>query len=256
MERTEVTFKDGHVLVKSLGDAEKSTDTLSWSNNLAVDGDALVWRPTAPTAPPVGWVQSKPMAVSINWRPPQRAQVKLALRGSTEQGVFRPRVFVRYGCDRVHWSRWQPVRLTQPEAAKADARDGQFRLRGELEVVAPDKTRERYTNLMGVWRKTEPDWDCDEEEFCRWLAKRHPKFLDRQFPFVGYLQFLIEDPRWEHVRLQAVDMETSWGVGGLASVPKSGKEPVQGPWRFVGQSNTLFERKPSQRLPSTATKGN
>jgi hypothetical protein len=103
---------------------------------------------------------------------------------------------------------------------------------GTLSV--PNIARERYYTLMDEWQDTNPIWDCDEEEFCRWIAQQHPTFFDSEIPFLGYLQIRLES-FWlnKEIQLQTLRATCSWGISGLMSdPPDANRVQSDHPWQF------------------------
>lgn len=172
------------------------------------------------------WIQTQKVPAGLSWRPPKSVRLELSVKGSASAG-FPLQAYVRYSCDGAHWSTWYYMPATDKAVEKSLETY-------ECEIRLPKVAFESYRKLMREWRKTEPDWSSDEDEFCRWLTKKAPDFFAKEFPFIGYLQFRLEHGGLkQQVKIDSLSVNISWGVGGRHSLPKSGKEPDRDrKWHF------------------------
>ncbi len=94
--------------------------------------------------------------------------------------------------------------------------------------------------MMQQWQKTNPAWASDEDEFCRWIAKVEPEFFKTEFPFLGYVQFRVEDPSLgDALMLEKLTANLSWAVSGLHVPPKDPKkQDRQEKWNFTGKPSS------------------
>jgi hypothetical protein len=76
-------------------------------------------------------------------------------------------------------------------------------------------------------------WKSDEEAAVKWILQRDPKFFEKSLPFIGYLQFRLENPP---AGAERVEIELRYGGGGIFTLPRDqGTDPMKnrnGPWRF------------------------
>jgi len=172
------------------------------------------------------WIQTGKVPAGNAWRPPDSVGVELSVRGTAPEG-FPLYAYVRYGCDGDHWSTWYKMAPLQ-EAAKGAVRTY------SCGITLPVAARERYYKLMAEWRKTDPDWPSNEHEFCTWLARKHPKFFESEFPFIGYVQVRLERLSVEKpFTIQGLDIKSGWVIGGLHDPPREGvKADYDARWHF------------------------
>ncbi len=168
-----------------------------------------------------GWMMTRPLGIGTSWRPTTGAGLRVRLSPLREKITLpngmvsqpgNPAVFARYGCDGEHWSDWQPLKETGPA-------EGSIQYEGMLRVTSQD--RERYSEALQEYvRRDDVPWSCDEEAFCKTLVEQDRKYFAKQRPFIGYVQFLVEDNFPGQQRLAAFHADISWAVGGIASIPK------------------------------------
>lgn len=188
-----------------------------------------------------GWIETKPLAIGTGWRPPQSAEVRIKIQTNYPAIVstshhskifYTPGIYVRYSADRVHWSDWQPTKLSE------DPRESGSALYTASIGVAR-RTSHAYRTKLQQWsRRDDIVWASDEDEFCRWLVKKEPDFFAKQRPFVGYVQFLIEDSFKGSQRLTRFEADVSWGVSGMQTIAQSPvatkRQNSSGAWDFRG----------------------
>jgi hypothetical protein len=180
-----------------------------------------------------GWIESARVPIGLAWRPPTSLRLALAVTGTAAPDA-PIQAFVRYGADGARWSPW----IALPEARLDDygARplglDAPLRTwKGDIAIAEVD--RKPYDDLMDEWRKTGPDWVCDEDALCRWIARERPGFFDRAIPFIGYIEIRLEMPAGAPVAIGAVRGLVTFAVSGLATIPKRGEEPpLDARWKF------------------------
>jgi hypothetical protein len=168
-----------------------------------------------------GWMMTRPLGIGTSWRPTTGAHLRVKLSPPREKITLpngmvsqpgNPAVFARYGCDGEHWSDWQPLKETNVVA-------GEVMYDGMLRVAAQD--RERYAEALQQYvSRDDVPWSCDEEAFCRTLVAQDRKYFAKQRPFIGYVQFLVEDSFPGQQRLTQFHGDISWSVGGIATIPK------------------------------------
>jgi hypothetical protein len=190
---------------------KRSAEGVIWTQNATLTDAGLV------AMAGEMWVQTAKIPAGLAWRPPTAARVELSIQGETPKYAT---AYVRYGCDGMHWSTWQP--LTRANNV----------VRGELRV--PEVARRKYLELMDEWRQTDPVWSCDEDALCRWIAKQQPAFFEKELPFLGYLQFRIEDSSGQRpLTIARMETRAMWGVSGLQTIPRGPKPDYQKKWCFA-----------------------
>jgi hypothetical protein len=170
-----------------------------------------------------GWLQTIPVGIGTNWRPARSVQVNVTLKPARRKVTLPngqsyepggPRMFARHSPDRMHWSDWQPLTHDRDASVKSNA----MLYHGELGT--PVRNRKAYDKLREEYSKLDVPWADDEEALCAWIVKRDPTFFEKQKPFVGYVQFLMEDCFPGGQRIESFSATMTWGVSGLHSFPK------------------------------------
>ncbi|MDZ4820960.1 MAG: hypothetical protein SGJ20_18500 [Planctomycetota bacterium] len=188
-----------------------------------------------------GWIETEPLAIGRSWIPPQNAGIRITLQtnypadvatGQKSAIFYTPSIYVRYSADRVHWSDWQPT------DKKEDPRNPGTPLY-TTRIGLARRASETYHAKLEEWsRRDDIDWGSDEDAFCRWLVKQDPEFFAKERPFIGYVQFLIEDSFKGSQRLTRFDAGVYWSVSGLHQNPKNPagakRQNDRGAWSFRG----------------------
>ena len=99
----------------------------------------------------------------------------------------------------------------------------------------PRFTRSRYEQLLVDFAKTNPARPKFQEDAVRWILSKEPAYFEKETPFIGYVQFLIEaDVGQSPRRLKAVEIEgTSFADGLMGHLTDANRADYEGPWRFV-----------------------
>lgn len=203
----------------------KAPAGVTWSKNMTLRAKGLQSPAYKKNAIHEIWLQTNKLPVGQAWRPPRGAKMWLSVVGVGE-GRSHPDVFVRYGVDGVHWSTWYQL---QPSEQPKDGALWTF----EVHLQLPSLIVRRYDELMKGWVETDPNFVSDEDAYCRWLAKTHPDYFATEIPFLGWVQFRIEQRSSERpVRIEKLKAEFSWATGGLHMAPKDGKYPEPSKWHF------------------------
>jgi hypothetical protein len=208
----------------------------SWpSNQINISTNGLGWDGEAATIQE-GFIQTKPIAIGLAWRPTRGANVLVSLQPPPREiklnsgQLYTPyfgSAFVRYSADAKHWSTWQALPRDNTNHA------GVFR--GQIQV--PSRDHDRYSELREQYRKLDVPWVDDEEAFAQWLVKREPTFFAENIPFVGYVEILVEGSFHGGQRIRTMEVSLPWAVNGMHSVPKDKEaaRKIMGldvPWRF------------------------
>ena len=80
-------------------------------------------------------------------------------------------------------------------------------------------------------------WKSDEEAAVRWIIARHGDFFAEQIPFMGYVEFLVEQRFPSGQRVKSFKAHLAYGMGGLATLPRdpAADKDRDIPWRFVAE---------------------
>jgi hypothetical protein len=205
------------------------------------------------------WVETAPIAVGT-WKQPWNhadLSVKVNRFEGDDGHSCVSRVFVRHSPDRKHWTTWhalafRPLAELRAEMERFKTREAELAgtrsswseadpiewhsfaiFRCSLEI--PRSTRARYEQLLAAFAKTNPPRPKFQEDAVRWILAREPDYFQKEIPFIGYLQFLIEanvgrSPR----RLKTVVIDGLSLADGLAGhLTDTNRADYEGPWRFV-----------------------
>ncbi len=99
----------------------------------------------------------------------------------------------------------------------------------------PRSTRASYEQLLSSFAQTNPPRPKFQEDAVRWILAQDPDYFQKEIPFVGYVQFLIEanvgrSPR----RLKNVVISGMSLVDGLMGhLTDTNRADFEGAWRFV-----------------------
>ena len=198
---------------------------VTWSKNMSLREKGLQSPAYEKNVVHEIWLQTGKIPVGAAWRPPRGAKMWLSVIGVGE-GRSHPDVFVRYGVDGVHWSTWYQL---QPGQQPKDGALWTF----ETHLRLPAVVGQRYRDLMQGWVATDPNFVSDEDAYCRWLAANHPDVFAAEIPFLGWVQYRIEQRSSERpVRIEKLKAEFSWATGGVHHPPKDGKYPEPRKWHF------------------------
>lgn len=167
---------------------DKISPGITWSNNLALTPNGLQLVPQTADERNHSdiWIMSDKITI-----PGIRQQIRGAsIIAYLPQGSYvEPKgldVYIRYGCDGVHWSNWYNMKLSPKGTPLFDAY-----LEYTCNIALPHKAYERYYSLMQQWSITYPK-NATEYELCNWIAQTNPTFFNEEIPFMGYFQILIE----------------------------------------------------------------
>ena len=220
-------------------DAKDVAEKAAWSpaDMVGVTAAGLGWDGEA-VASRDGWIQTKPMAVGLSWRPASSIHLRveitpeakpITLGNGQKTMPWAGEAFARYSPDGLHWSNWQ-VLVCDRKRTDARAFSG--------EITVPQRERREYGEFLSEYAKLDVPWKSDEEAAVGWILKRSPDFFGRALPFIGYVELLFEFPFQGGQRLTKLQASAAYGMSGVHYPPKD--ESVfndrQGsPWRFKAQ---------------------
>lgn len=171
------------------------------------------------------WILTHPFPIGLSWRPPTSSNFYVSLDGEFAE----PQIYIRYSCDKINWSTWYSFNKID---RKTEERFGQFK----SEISIP-YSLDKYKTLMREWWKTKPVWSSDENEFCEWVIKKEPDFFEKEFPFIGYVQVLIDYNFTRFAKIESLKIGYTWVVSGLQSFPQDQskvRKNTDEKWFFVG----------------------
>jgi len=209
-----------------------------WSDGIEVGNRGLGWAGSTNASRDI-WIETVPRAVGWSWRPVSAVSIHaeilpagnfVFLQDATHNQVTCPggELFARYSADRKHWSSWQNLELERPPSKEKASQIYTGTVR------PPYRDQERYGEYLSKYRRMAVPWSSDEEAMAKWIVDQDPSFFEKQIPFVGYVQFLLETSLKGEEYLEAITFHLSFSAGGKHALPKdkSAGENRQGPWRF------------------------
>ena len=219
-----------------------ATNKAAWSEpeRLTLSREGLGWDGEAASCRN-GWIQTKPLAVGLSWRPPigiyvrvviQPAPREITLANGQKTTPYTGDTYVRYSPDLRHWSSWQSLQRAEPQTVEEKKQPGR---RYSATISIPHRERAGYDKLLREYSTLDVPWKSDEEAAVRWILSREPDFFSRQIPFIGYVEFLFEGCFYGGGRIRSFKAEISYGMSGLHTLPRD--EAVYtnrdfSPWRF------------------------
>ncbi|HKQ47295.1 MAG TPA: hypothetical protein VJZ71_04395 [Phycisphaerae bacterium] len=117
--------------------------------------------------------------------------------------------YVSYGCDRVHWSDWQP-----PDASKRYTGDPPPPLFCS-DITVKRKDAEYFKAQLEKLGEPEEGKARGTDGLFRWIAKRQPDLFERVIPAVGYIRIKIVNPSDKLITLSRVNALISSYVSGM-----------------------------------------
>ena len=157
---------------------------------------------------------TEPLALGTWWRPTDNATVEAKVTWAGEHaGAMRGALFVSYSCDARQWSEWRHVRETTA-GSKQKTREH------ETTLQIPRHVRTWYLQKLREYGKQDVPWSSDEEAFVTWHRERHPTAFTKSRPFIGYLRFMYETEIPHGTFIAGIDIDVTWAVSGLSSIPK------------------------------------
>jgi len=203
----------------------KVPEGVEWDKRFRLTETGLLFEELPPNTSAEVWLRTQRLPIGLAWRPPSSVRIELSTFGEAPKG-FPMTAFVRYGCDAVHWSTW--YRLSPRQVAATTAL-----MDWECQLDIPHTARQDYQQRFFQWSREHREFGSDEDAFCRWMAKEEPEFFATEFPFIGYVQFLLENPGLhDQVRITSLTARASWGVGGIHQSPQGRRQFDEGKWHF------------------------
>lgn len=183
------------------------------------------------------WIQSRPIGLGRAWRPCQSANFIVKLSPAIEaktmgsSGYAYPglgNLFVRHSIDLRTWSSWQAVTFDFQSAVKGNV----TRFTGT--VATPMSERADYEKRLREFFRMDVPWTSDEEDLMTRIIAEDPTYLERQTPFIGYVQFRYEFNISADQRVKKLEIDFSWTLGGAHQPPNDPElaKLKRGPWRF------------------------
>jgi hypothetical protein len=182
-----------------------------------------------------GWIQTRPFVVGLSWRTPAivilEVEITPAPKPSTpdKEQTNLPwvgLVYARYSPDFKHWSSWQAL-------VRDEKKNDIIAFTGMLAV--PHREREAYAELLLEYGRLDVPWVSDEEAAVTWILQRTPDFFEHSLPFIGYVEFLYEEPFYHCQRIKRFQADLSYNMSGIHMPPKDGSlhgGRGQTRWRF------------------------
>lgn len=250
-QATIVDTKQLQIDFTRLADAANKA-TWSEPEHLTVSEEGLGWDGET-AALRDGWIQTKPLALGLSWRPPFALSVRVTiepkpreftLKNGQTTTPYEGDVYLRYSPDRVHWSNWEALNHAAGPQTDRDASGRTY----TATVRVPYRVRDEYSHRLSDFSKLDVPWKSDEEAAVRWILDTEPDFFARQIPFIGYVEFLYEGSFHGGQRVRSFNAQVSYGMSGLHAAPRDEtvyKDRDSTPWRFqakAGAESTWVER--------------
>jgi hypothetical protein len=209
----------------------KAEATWSEPDKIGVTAQGLGWGSFADTGSRDVWLQTtEPIGLGVSWRPTIATYLRVTIRGPGNNG----QLYARYSADATHWTTWQPLEAEpMPPGVAGTAKGPTQSFKGLLRV--PYREHGKYGELVSAYsRRQEVPWASDEEAAVKEIVKTDAKFFERQTPFIGYVQLLYETQLPGGQRVQGMDVQAEWAVGGMHAIPRdpAAQKDRDGPWRF------------------------
>lgn len=222
--------------------AVDATAKATWStpDRVTVSTNGLGWD-GEPAASRDGWIQTKPLAIGLSWRPTSAISVRVTIQPPPSEIVLNSGqrttpdggdVYVRYSPDMAHWSSWQVLQRGEPQSNQEKQGPGRH-YSGMLRV--PNADRDEYSRLLSEYAKQDVPWKSDEDAAVRWILERQPDFFVKHLPFIGYVEFRYEGGFYGGQRFRSLKADVSCGMSGLHAPPKDKdayRDRDSKPWSF------------------------
>ncbi len=198
-------------------------DQVWYSSAFTLTDEGLVYQPAEGQTGKLLRVQSQPIPSPSAIRPPASVSLWMDITSNVPNEKLKT-VWFRYSSDLRHWSEW---RLFSEEVESIASLKGRHGL-----AVSKDDSRDRFLGFRNQWINTNPEDVNDENECSHWIVRQDPTFFEKEKPFVGYIQYLIDFPEDAGpIRIQRIKLSTMSTVSGLFSgtivteKPQKGRKP-------------------------------
>jgi hypothetical protein len=199
-------------------------DGVTWAPSVSLTDSGLYLGRVSPDSSAEIWVQTQPISAGMSWRPPSSIMVRVDVESGAEDFTYL-RSYIRYSCDKAHWSTWYNL-------SPAKTKTAGMAFTYESWISLPRIAHKAYSDLAQEWWMTDPAWSSDEHELCVWIAKSYPEFFSSEFPFIGYIQVRIEGES-RGLRLKSLRVSANSAVSGVTSVKKRQvRSTIDGKWFF------------------------
>ncbi|MCA9040717.1 MAG: hypothetical protein KDA65_10250 [Planctomycetaceae bacterium] len=199
----------------------------------AIENKGLRWEKKTGQGSLDFWLQTDPIAIGQSWRTPTTAIIRTHLSHSvsTKPG----KLYVRYGCDREHWTTWQLLPQSDEKFIQSNLDQDVSVFKGQIEV--PRKERAAYQKMVTEYaRRDDVPWKSDEAALVEEIVKQDPTFFENSTPFIGYIQLLYETDLKENDSINMLETHIDWFIGGRHIPPRvekgSYQERYNQPWQF------------------------
>ncbi len=199
----------------------KVPEEVTWSQSVSVKADGLYSEKLPSNMTTEVWVQSQPIAAGMSWRPPTSTTIRLEVDAGAEDFTYL-HAYVRYSCDRVHWSTWYNLQSQKTHVY-------------ESYLSIPRVAQQQYYAKRQEWWKTNPAWSSDEHELSLWIISQDPDFFSRELPFIGYVQVRIEGET-RGLQLKSLSIKASSGVSGVSTLSQGRVRSTTGEKWFLDVS--------------------
>ena len=162
---------------------------------------------------------TQPIALGTWWRPTDNASIQTVITWAGEHaGAMPAALYVSYSCDAASWSDWQLVPESRTDKTKTT------RVHNTVLQIPRNVRKDYWRGLREYGKQDGIAWESDEEAFVTWYRERHPKAFTKTRPFLGYLRFQYETAVPHGTYITGLEVDVTWVVSGIASIPSKAEE--------------------------------
>ena len=170
-----------------------------------------------------GWVESRAFPVGLAYRAAFAMTVHYDVTLVTPARKTDLKAYIRYGCDRVHWSDWE-----LPGGSRSTSVNPPPLFLSDLSV--PREECERFRQLADQVEQPKEGTVWGTGAYFRWLAQRDSGIFSKAIPLIGYVQIKIVNGGRKPVTVRSIKGAASWYVSGLHQVDEPFDSKTQ--WHF------------------------
>jgi hypothetical protein len=171
-------FKQIHIVFTNAADAQTNA-TWSEPDKITVSKEGLGWDGDV-AASRDGWIQTKPVALGLSWRPTYAISVRAQIQppphdftlSNGQKSTGDPGdMYVRYSPDLKHWSSWEALQRAEPQSMEEKKTPARY-YSGTIRV--PYRDRSEYGQSISQYSHMDVPWKSDEEAAVKWILNRDP----------------------------------------------------------------------------------
>lgn len=184
-------------------------DQVWYSSAFTLTDEGLVYQPTEGQTGKLLRIESQPIPTPSAIRPPTSVSMWMDITSNLPNEKLK-NVWFRFSSDLRHWSEWRLFSEEIESIGSLKGRPGR--------AVSNDDSHDRFLGFRNQWINTNPEDVNDESECSHWIVRQDPTFFEKEKPFVGYVQYLIDFPEDAGpIKIQGIRLSTVSTVSGLFS---------------------------------------